>query len=414
MIERRQIHFHSDCAFFAGCENMLVNFWTSPEIRRRFDVSFSYRASERYAAGLQSRARVDFPVSPLRCPDLNDPSMLPAQLPMAVKRVVMFVLRLTLTYPLLAYEVVVLALLFRRRRPDAVHINCGGYPAPLSGPAAAIAARLAGVRRVVMVVNNMAIGYARPARWLDYPLDRLVARCVSGFVTGSSAAAAELRAVLRLSDSQCRALPNGVALRPTSETPEQTRSRLGVSACETTVFGIVAVHRHNKGHQILLEAMANLRARVPSPPVTLLIEGDGPLRHELERYTESTGLTASCRFIGDETNVMNFLAAVDVIVLPSLYGEDFPNVVLEAMGMGRPVIASRMCGTPEQVIDGITGRLVEPGDVAGLADAMARLAEEPSMRAGMGRAGRARFEECFTAAAAVKRYLPLYGEANEG
>ena len=394
---------------------MLVNFWTSAEFRRRFRPSFSYRSSPLYSAGLHSRVRVDFPISPIRFPDLSDPAMLPSFLPLLFKRAIMFALRVVMTLPLLAYEVAVLARVLRRERPDVVHINCGGYPAALSGAAAAIAARLTRVPRIVMVVNNMAIGYAKPARWLDYPLDRLVARCVTTFVTGSAAASRELRAVLRLGPSECVALPNGVAMRPTTETPAQTRTRLGLDGSTGAVFGVVAVLRHNKGHQVLLEAMARLHPSVMTmPPIKLLIEGNGPLREDLEQFARSAGLTESCVFVGDEVNVMNFIAAVDDVILPSLYGEDFPNVILEAMAMAKPVIASRLSGTPEQVIDGETGLLVEPGDVAGFAAALERLVRDPSLGAKMGRAGRRRFEEHFTAAAAVTRYLPLYGVPIEG
>ena len=413
-MKRAVVHFHTDCAFFAGCENMLVNFWTSPEFRGRFRPSFSYRASPRYTAGFHSRVRVDFPVSPVRFPDLSEPGMLFSWLPLIFKRAVMFALRVAVTIPLLAYEIAVLARVLRRERPDVVHINCGGYPAALSGSAAAIAARLTGVSRIVMVVNNMAVGYARPARWLDYPLDRLVVRCVTTFVTGSVAASRQLRAVLRLAPSECVALPNGVAARPTTETPSQTRTRLGLDNFTGAVFGVVAVLRHNKGHRVLLEALSRLHAAVPETAIKLLIEGNGPLREELEEFARSAGLTENCMFVGDEVNVMNFIAAVDAIVLPSLYGEDFPNVILEAMAMAKPVIASRLSGTPEQVIDGETGLLIEPGDVAGFAAALERLVEDPSLGAKMGQAGRRRFEEHFTAAAAVTRYLPLYGVPSEG
>src|SRR3990172_9845106 len=109
----KKIHYHTDCAFFAGCENMLVNFWLSPALRSQFEVSFSYRASERYTTGLKQRARIDFPVYPLRFPDLIDPAIVVrGPWPRLAMRGLMFCLRLFLNVPVLGYEIWALRRLF--------------------------------------------------------------------------------------------------------------------------------------------------------------------------------------------------------------------------------------------------------------------------------------------------------------
>ena len=87
---------------------------------------------------------------------------------------------------------------------------------------------------------------------------------------------------------------------------------------------------------------------------------------------------------------MNFIGAMDLIVLPSVGYEDFPNVVLEAMRLGKPVIASRIAGTPEQVIDEVTGLLVPPGAPADLSAAIHRVAKDPALQKAWGHAGAAR------------------------
>ena len=125
-------------------------------------------------------------------------------------------------------------------------------------------------------------------------------------------------------------------------------------------------------------------------------------------HDRHAGLEQRCRFIGAEAHVMNLMSAVDVLVVPSVSHEDFPNVILEAMGLGKPVVASRLAGTPEQVDDEHTGLLVPPGDAAALALALRRLVLDPALRDEMGRAGRRRFEERFTAEVAVRRYAELY------
>lgn len=389
---------------------MLVNFWSSPVLRGQFEVSFSYRASERYTKGLNQRARIDFPVYPFRFPDFSDPSVFPGRWPMLAKRSVMFCVRLLLTVPVLGYEIWVLWRLFSRIRPSVVHINNGGYPGALSARAAAIAAWFARVPHVVMVVNNMATDYTRPSRWLGYLLDRLVAKSVPRFVTGSAAAAQRLKQVLRLDETACLAIHNGIALRQTTESREETRKRLGLEKFEGVVFGVVAILRPNKGHQVLLEAMAKLlgAAHEGVPNIKVLIEGDGPLRKNLQAFVVNNQLSDHCVFVGDEKNVMDFIALLDVLVLPSIEHEDFPNVIIEAMGLGKPVIASRLAGTPEQVMDGESGLLIAPRDADQLAAAIVRLSLDKQLRLQMGQAGLRRFREHFTAEAAATNYVALY------
>ena len=106
------------------------------------------------------------------------------------------------TLPILVMQIAIL-IGFLGESPDVLHINNGGYPAALSARAAAIAGRLAGVDKIIMVVNNMAVDYHRLSRRFDYPFDRLVVRSVDRFITGSEAASRRLSAVLWLRSKRC-------------------------------------------------------------------------------------------------------------------------------------------------------------------------------------------------------------------
>jgi L-malate glycosyltransferase len=404
-----RVHFHTDCPSFAGCENMLANFLNSARFRQEFTVSLSYRTTDAYRIGLAGRTRMDFPVYPVQFAEPTTVLPAPHWMPSMLRHLIRFTSRQCTTYPLLAYEIWKLRKLFATLSPQIVHINNGGYPAALSARAAAIAARMVGVRDIVMVVNNMAEPSRGPVTVLRDLVDRRVVRAVTLFVTGSVAAGAQLRRTLPLCDDQHVALPNGIELRAISETRSQTLLRLGLSQDSGVLFAVVALMAPRKGHRVIIEALARLQRDGPQlSGVTLLLEGDGPLRQDLEAMVRGAGLERHCRFIGAEANVMNLMAAVDVLVLPSISHEDFPNVVLEAMGLGKPVIASRLAGTPEQVDDEHTGLLVPPGDSAALAAALRRLALNPTLREEMGRAGRRRFEKRFTAEVAVRRYAALY------
>jgi len=405
-----KIHYHSDCPFFAGCENMLVNFFNSDDIREAYHISFSYRQSVQYTTGFKQRVKCDFPIYPMSITNLSDPALLPKALPFLGRRVIMSLLRQLLTYPLFIYEILVLCRLFKKLQPDILHINNGGYPAAFSARAAAVAGKLVGIPKILMVVNNLAADYKHYSRWMDYPIDRLVVRSVDLFITGSVAASDRLRSVLNLPVSKTMAIHNGIALRSTTAGVAATRERLGLKNFDGIVFGVVALLELRKGHQVLLEAILKLVAenRLNGKELKVLIEGDGPLQQKLADFINTHDLTHWVKFVGHEKNIVNFMSALDVLILPSVQDEDFPNVILEAMSLGKPVIASRLAGTPEQVTDGVTGLLVEPRNVAQLADAICHLMDSPKVRYEMGRAASDQFNSNFTSKKAISNYTNMY------
>lgn len=389
---------------------MLVNFWNSPEVRARFDFCFYYRHSVRYEEGLKRRASLDFPVHAIAFPEPSDILGPSNRWPRMLVRMLRFGSRLLFTAPLFLVEVLTLLRRFKAEAPDVVHINNGGYPGALSARAAAIAARMAGVRSVIMVVNNMAEGYDHVLRWLEYPIDRAVVASTTRFVTGSSAAAMRLRKVLRLPDGKSVHIHNGIRLRAPSETIPETRQRLCIADFRGTVFGIIGLMEPRKGHIVLLKAMAELNRQSPglAAQALVLIEGDGPLKSQLRQFVADSNLGERCIFTGPEANVMNLFAAIDVLVLPSVSHEDFPNVTIEAMGCGRAVIASRIAGTPEQVIEDETGYLVPPNDTAALAAAIGRFCGDHGLKERLGAKGLQRFQQNFVSEIAVGKYVSLY------
>jgi glycosyltransferase involved in cell wall biosynthesis len=142
--------------------------------------------------------------------------------------------------------------------------------------------------------------------------------------------------------------------------------------------------------------------------IKVLIAGTGPLQADLLRRIEQTGLHDHCVLIGHEPNIMNLFAVVDVLIAPSVDYEDFPNVIVEAMGAGKAVIASRLAGAAEQILEGQTGLLLTPGSSDELAEAVCRLCKDRSLVGELGRNGQRRFQAWFTAEKAVDRYLAFY------
>jgi len=389
---------------------MLANFFNSAEYRKSYEITFSYVNSALYKKGYEQRVTLPTKAFPIPCLDLSSQNRLLIWMPRFVRRVLMALLRLLLTLPLLMYQVFVLYMLFKEIQPLILHINNGGYPAALSARSAAIAGKLAGVKWVVMVVNNMAADYSHYSRWLDYPLDRIVMRCVNIFITGSKAAQSQLTQVLRLSADQSLAIHNGISPRNLTTSAVNTRQRLGLDDFKGVVFGIVALLIPRKGHQVLLNAILHLvnEGKIVGQEFKILIEGDGPLRQELINFVTTNNLTPWVNFVGIESNIFNFMAALDAVILPSIQDEDFPNVILEGMALGKPAIASRLAGIQEQILDGETGFLVEARDSEGLAKALHYFVENPGQLEVMGQVALGRFNDNFTSEIALKNYNNMY------
>lgn len=151
-----------------------------------------------------------------------------------------------------------------------------------------------------------------------------------------------------------------------------------------------------KGLDKLLHAMRRIVAVVPE--ASLLVVGDGSKRRDLEALSEELGLGESVRFAGwvGPSDTAEHYAAARVVAVPSLGPETLSMVTIEAMAVGRPVVATNVGGLPELVEDSVTGSLVEPGDVCGLADALAAILTDGELALRMSVAAR-RASEVFGA-----------------
>lgn len=138
-----------------------------------------------------------------------------------------------------------------------------------------------------------------------------------------------------------------------------------------------------------------------------VVVGDGPERPQLEELVHGLEIDDRVHFLGWRDNPRQILAALDGLIVPSLW-EGFGMVMLEAMALSVPVIASRVSAIPEVVIDGKTGVLVSPGDEDGLASALSLFLEDPYLAQEMGQAGRERVEQHFTVTRMVKGINTVY------
>jgi len=171
------------------------------------------------------------------------------------------------------------------------------------------------------------------------------------------------------------------------------------------VVTVVAYLTERKGHQYLLEAIAQLRQAFPD--IVLLIVGDGPQESELVHQAEGLGITEYTRFLGNRKEIPGMLSLSEVAVLPSLW-EPFGLAALEAMAVETPVVVTRTGGLPEFVTQDESGYLVPPADAQALAESITQLLANPAMSLQMGIAARNTVMQRFTARHVALAYERLY------
>jgi glycosyltransferase involved in cell wall biosynthesis len=285
-----------------------------------------------------------------------------------------------------------LARLLRRLRPALVHAHD-----PHAVGAALLAARLAGRPPVVA------------SRRVDFPLrgalSRWKYRACARVIAASDAIASVLRAH-GLPAERVRTVHEGVPTPFPRPGGADLLRALGVPEGSPVVGNVAALVGH-KDQATLLDAAALVGREMPEARVVVV--GEGELRADLEAQARRLDVSGRVIFAGFRHDLDALLPAFTVFCLSSRM-EGLGTSVLDAMALGLPVVATAAGGIPEAVEDGVTGRLVPPGDAAALAAALLEVLRDPAAGRRLGEGGRRRFEERFTADRMVESTLAVYAE----
>jgi glycosyltransferase involved in cell wall biosynthesis len=206
-------------------------------------------------------------------------------------------------------------------------------------------------------------------------------------------------------------IPNGVDLDRFSERsdPAQVRRELGI-AVDSPVVMVVSRLTRQKGLEHFLEAAQMLAPRFPDARF-VIVGYANPAEQEyeatLKALTGRLGLSDRVIFTGLRQDVPALLGGATVSVMPSL-NEALSNVLLESMAAGAPTVATRVGGTPEAIVDEVTGLLVEPGDATALAEAVARLLNDPALARRLGDASRKAIVDRYSVEKMVRATESLY------
>jgi glycosyltransferase involved in cell wall biosynthesis len=205
-------------------------------------------------------------------------------------------------------------------------------------------------------------------------------------------------------------LRNGIDVKTWSPGPGRLPHNLRIPD-RAPVVSIIGALRATKGHALAIAAWHSVLSCVPE--ARLLIVGDGPERTTLRRQVQRVGLQRRIVFAGridDEWKRVGIVRASDIALLPS-YGEALPMALIEASACARPVIATNVGGVREVVSDGVSGKLIPPGEITAIADAVIELLQDPQLRARMGQAGRPLVQRRFDMYEWARRLADTYAEA---
>jgi len=245
--------------------------------------------------------------------------------------------------------------------------------------------------------------------WLkgSFFIDRLIGRCVDGYIAVSKANGSYLRDVKKLPGRKIHVVQNGSDLkrfRPDHPSPAGMRESLGFGTTDPIML-VPARLEPQKGHRVLFEALPAVLKEFPAARV--VCAGEGGLLTELQDQVGRLSLQRNVSFVGRQPKLEDWFALCDFTILPSFF-EGLPLVAVESLAAGRPMVATAVDGTPEVILDGKTGLTVPPGDAPALAAAIIRMLGEPDMRRAMAAEGRRWAMECFTQALQIEKTQELY------
>ena len=287
-----------------------------------------------------------------------------------------------------------LAFELRQFKPEIVHgfLFHGNIVSRIAGWRAGISIRLAGHRVA-----------EREKKWHLW-VDRITKRLVTKHICVSRGVADHICANLRINPSQIRVIPNGIESQSAPPQVTSVRSELGIPEEAKLVLAVGRLHRQ-KGFSDLISAFSGIVQQYQD--AHLVIVGDGPERDALISQIRNFQLESHITLTGYRNDVAELMHAADLFVLSS-HWEGMPNVVMQAMASGRPVVATAVEGIDELLTDEVSGLVVPRGKPSDLQKSILRLLNNPEFSRQLSRRAQDVVEKEFTWERAVEMYDELF------
>lgn len=286
-------------------------------------------------------------------------------------------------------------------KPDVFHINSSKM-----GGMGTVAGRLTGVRRIIFTSHGWAFNESWRPWWQKKLIKFLhwttvlfshVTICVSSKTKRDISG-------LPFTDEKLRVVWNSVKPYELKLRDEARHTLYPEAGVDTLLVGAASELHKVKGLDVLLEAWEKF---IPGRDAKLIVMGEGEERHNLQNMAKNLGISGTVIFPGFIENARAYLSGLDIFVMPSR-SENLPYAILEAGIVGLPVIATRVGGIPEIIVNSINGTLIPPDDADVLLSSLILYAENPRMRDRLGKELEKTVEEKFTLEKMVRDTLGLY------
>ena len=409
----------TDSYFFSGSQNIIANMIKCETLNQEHRLEFIIPRSRTYVQQFKKRlsgrhvhyTRVLMPA----CSHLAQSFSNQRGFSFLKKLVYSGARLLQGIYLFLLYDVIRTLIILGKSRPDLVYINNSGYPASDFCRASAICSSLMSVD-FILHINNIAVS-SNDTRWFKKPfekyIDRIISKHANRFILGSKFAANKLHENRHFPKEKILNIYNTYTDRESVLSRRDLRRKKLISE-KALVFGIVGVFEPRKGHKVFIDAICKIGDILRNTDVVFLVEGRVDEAKELMDYANRKKAPESLVFTGEFDNIFDFYHMIDVLVLPSLQNEDFPNVIIEAMSVGVPCVGSRIAGIPESIRNGHNGCLVEPGDSEELSGVLREIIVNQKVVDLMKINCLKDFEEKFRYEIIMNKYLELFKQLDRG
>ncbi len=276
--------------------------------------------------------------------------------------------------------------LMARMRPEILQVNSSrdSWIGCIAARTVAARPRIVRIRHISTPLNRNATTQLMYRRLVDMVI-----------VTGGESSRRALIERDGLNPERVASFPIGIDTNYFAPGPPDSdlRAELRLPAHQRLV-GLISYLRSYKGHEYFVEAAAQVS--VTRQDTTFLIVGEGPEEGAIRRRIESLGLAKSIRMLGFRDDLLNVFRSLDLFVIPSVEGDTIPQVLMQALAMGLPVVSTTVGSIPDVVLEGETGFVVLPRDAKSLADRIVVLLDDPALRSRMGARGRALVEGSYS------------------
>jgi len=288
--------------------------------------------------------------------------------------------------------------LLQRDRPDILQVNSSR-----DSWIGSIAARLIRPRPKVIRIRHISTPLNRNLT-TQLLYRRLVDMVV---VTGGERTKCGLIERDGLAAERVAAFPIGLDVQYFRPAPpdHDLRQELGLANGQLLV-GLISYLRTYKGHEYFIDAAGQIASK--REDVTFIIVGEGPEEQTIRRLIEQRQLTSRIRMLGFRDDLLNIFRSLDVFAIPSVEGDTIPQVLMQALAMGVPVVSTTVGSIPDVVIEGETGFVVPPRNSTELAEKITILLDNSELRRRMGANGRALVESSYSIEKMLDRMEAVY------